>query len=140
MRVRAFIILILFCWTGAAHAATIVTHEDEKFFFQAGKMERFEGQYENTYFYDPEKSILIRTRIYDYHTKKITPDETRYQIQRQLNSDSVNSARYSLPAMIRAVGQPDPDSMEILVIREDSVQSTISHPARIVVTHCRRLR
>ncbi|HTL69907.1 MAG TPA: hypothetical protein VL404_01305 [Candidatus Eisenbacteria bacterium] len=144
MRKAALLVLLpaLFL-AGAASAATtstIVTHEEDKYFFQNGRMERFEGQYENTYFYDPEKSVLVRTRIYDYRTKKITPDDTHYQIQRQLNSDPVNAARYSLPSVLRAVGQPDPDTMEILVIRDDAVQTTVSHPGRIVVTNCRRLR
>src|SRR3989338_2584126 len=113
-------------FVGVARAETIVTHEEEKYFYQEGKIQRFEGQYENTYQLDLEKDELIRTRIYDYQTKEIIPDETVYHIEKDLKSHPTTAFRYSLEPMIRAVGQPDKDSVETIMIQNDVVETATS--------------
>ncbi len=139
--VLTLVIFGVFAGQAAGHCMTIVSHETEKWFCKDGKMERFEGQYENTYHLDLLKGTLVRTRVYDYQSKKILPDETRYQIQSQLNSHPTNAARFARPeAIVRAFGQPSPDAVEMLVIREDSVESAVSTPGQLVVSNAKRLK
>ena len=131
--------LALICpW--AAHAETIVAHETEKYFYSEGKMQKFDGQYENTYYLNFDKDTLIRTRVYDYQTKKITPDETVYHIEKTLRSDPTNAARYSLQPVIRAVGHPDKDSVQTILIKEDGVETVTSTADGFVLSRARKLR
>ena len=106
---KIFGLSIFFLWAffSTAYAETIVAHETEKYFYNDGKMEKFEGQFENTYLLDMDNDTLTRTRVYDYQTKKITPDETVYQIEKTLKCHPTNVGRFGLPPVIRAVGRPD---------------------------------
>jgi hypothetical protein len=145
MRKTALALVVFGAFTGQAAGlcatTTIVSHETEKWFYKEGKMERFEGQYENTYFLDLSKDTLVRTRIYDYQTKLITPDDTKYKIQKQLDSHPTNAARFARPeAMIRAFGQPSSDAVEVIVIRDGSVESALSTPGQLVVSSAKRLK
>ena len=137
----AFLVLSFSLASPAAFAeSTIVAHEDTKYFFRDGRMEKYEGQYEITYFLDLDKNQLVRTRIYDYLTKKITPDDTVYQIQTQLNSNPSNAARFGLTPAIRAFSQPGPDSSELLIIKDDVVESIVSEPRSVVLSYSKRLK
>ncbi len=139
-RITALALVLLVALPATASAATIVAHEDEKYFYRDGRMEKFEGQFENTYLLDLGKDTLIRTRVYDYQTKKITPDETVYQIQKDLSSHPANSARFGLAPFLRAVGHPNADTVEILIIKDDFVQSVQATADNIVVSRSRRLK
>jgi hypothetical protein len=119
---------------------TIVTHEIERYFYRHGRMEKFEGQFEYTYLWDIDKNTLVRTRIYDYQTKKITPDETVYQVEKQLRSHPVRSERYALPSVIRAVGQTGIDTLELLSIEDDQVVSASSDSDEMVLSRAKRLK
>ncbi len=139
--VLALVVFGVFGGQAAGHCATIVSHETEKWFYKDDKVERFEGQFENTYHLDLSRNTLVRTRVYDYQSKKILPDDTAYQIQTQLNSHPTNAARFARPqAIVRAFGQPSPDVVEMLVIREDTVESAISTPGQLVVSKAKRLK
>ena len=124
----------------SAETATIVAHEDEKFFLVGEQMVRYEGQYENTYFLDLEKNTLVRTRVYDFQTKQITPDNTVYQVQPQLNSYPKNALRFGTAPTVRAFGQTGVDSVEIVVIKDDSVETLISAPNSTILSKARRLK
>ena len=114
---------MLLSLAASASAETIVSHETEKFFYKNGEMERYDGQFENTYHYDPEKNTLVRTRVYDYRTKQITPDETVYRVQTQLDSFPTRAAEHGVPPTIKAYGEPDGDSAEVLMIEGEFVHS-----------------
>lgn len=137
-------ILVAVCFTGwidASYAGeTIVTRETDRYFFKDGSMMKLSGQYEMTYFLDLDKDTLTRTRIFDYQNNKITPDETIYQMQRQLLSHPVNADRYILKPVIRATGQPSADAVEVLVIEEDEVETVTSSADEIILSRGRRLR
>ena len=124
----------------AARAETIVAHETEKYFYNDGRLEKFDGQWENTYYMDLEKGTLTRTRVYDYQTKKIRPDETVYEIDTALRSHPTHSIRYDLPPVIRGVGRPDPDSVEIITIEDDFVTTSTSTAKSFVVSRANRLK
>ena len=132
--------VILAAWFHPAEAATIVAHEEDKVIFREGRMDHSEGQFENTYYLDLDKDILTRTRVYDYQAKKITPDETVYQIQKQLRSHPDKSARFSVTPSIRAFGQPADDAVEIIVIKDDYVQSVVSTGDEIIISRAKRLK
>ena len=119
---------------------TIVAHETDRFFYKDGKVLRYEGQYEYTYFLDLDKDVLTRTRVYDYLNKKITPDETVYHIEKQLLSHPANSERYVLPPVIRAVGQTNADTLETLIIEEGFVNVAASSTNEIVISRAKRLK
>jgi hypothetical protein len=141
---KAFLGAVLLCLVcsvpdAGASEETVVGHETDKYFFKYDKMDRYDGQFENTYLVDRSKGTVTRTRIYDFVSKKILPDETVYRIQKDLLSDPGNSTRYALPAVIRAVGKPDADSTEILVIEEYEVVTARSTSNEVVVSHSKRL-
>ena len=119
---------------------TIVAHETDRYFYKDGKVLRYEGQYESTYFLDLDRDTLTRTRVYDFLNKKIAPDETVYHIEKQLLSHPTNSERYILPPVIRAVGQTNADTLEILTIEDGFVNAATSSTNEIVLSRARRLK
>ncbi len=123
-----------------AFAETIVAHETEKYFYKDGTMEKFDGQYENTYYLDIDKNTLTRTRVYDYQTRKITPDETVYPLETDLKSHPTNAARFSLSPVIRAVGRPDKDSVQTVTIDDDFVTTSTSTADTYVFSRAKRLK
>ena len=137
-----FVLLWLVCSVpnAAASVETVVGHETEKYFFKYGKMDRFDGQFENTYLVDSAQGTVTRTRVYDFHSKKIIPDETVYTIQKELLSNPDAATRYALPPVIRAVGRPDSDSVELLVIEEYAVNTIRSTSNEVVLSRSKRLR
>ena len=84
--------------------------------------------------------MLTRTRVYDFLNKKITPDETVYHVEHQLLSHPTNADRYILRPVIRAVGQPSADSLELLVIEDDFVEALTSNADELVISRSRRIR
>ena len=132
-------VILLAC--GVAYAdETIVAHETDRYFYKDGKVLRYEGQFEYTYFLDLEKDALTRTRVFDFINNKITPDETVYHIEKQLLSHPSNAERYILPPVIRAVGQTNADSIEILSIEQGFVNAVSSSSNEIVVSRAKQLR
>jgi hypothetical protein len=124
----------------AAGGQTVVTHETERWFYREGRLMKLENQYEMTYFLDLDRDLLTRTRVYDFLNKKITPDETVYHIERQLLSHPTNADRYVLKPVVRAVGQPAADSLEMLVIEEAFVETVTSSGDEIVISRGRRIK
>ena len=138
-RAILFIASLLLCQTAFA-AQTVVTHETERYFYKDGLMEKYDGQFEYTYFVDLARGTLTRTRIYDYQSKKITPDETVYRVEKQLDSYPTKSPNYNLPPMIKATAQSGGDKVELLVIEEDYVHSALSDGRQLVLSRAKRLK
>ena len=124
----------------AARAETIVTHETEKYFYSDGKMQKFDGQFENTYYLDFDKQTLTRTRMYDCQSKKIMPDETVYQLESTLRSHPTNAAHFNLQPVIRGIGRPDKDSVQVITIDDDSVTTSTSTADTFVISRANRLK
>ena len=134
-----FLVSLLLCQTAFA-AQTVVTHETERYFYKDGFMEKYDGQFEYTYFVDLARGTLTRTRIYDYQSKKITPDETVYRVEKQLDSYPTKSPGYNLPPMIKATAQSGGDKVELLVIEEDYAHSALSDGRQLVISRAKRLK
>jgi len=134
-------LLLLLCqvaWAGE----TIIGQEVEGYFYADGLMKQSKGQFENTYYL--EGDTVTRTRVYDLIKKEVIPDDTVYRIQRQLWSDptkpdSLLSTADGTP-VIRAVGQPGFDAIEILVIGETFIQSVKSTADYFVISRYKRIK
>ena len=124
----------------AARAETIVAHETDKYFFSDGEMKKFEGQNENTYYLDNDKWTLTRTRVYDYQTKRITPDDTVYQVETSLRSHPTKALLFSLKPVIRGVGRPDKDTVEIVSIDDDTVTTSTSTAGNFTIARAKRIK
>lgn len=68
------------------------------------------------------------------------PDGTVYQIQRQLVSDPSKGLSLTGTPIIRAIGQPGTDAIEILVIGETYIQIVKSTADYFVVSRQKRIR
>ena len=134
-------LLFLVCqvtWAGE----TIIGQEVESYFYADGEMKQSKGQFEITYYL--EGDTVTRTRVYHLIKKEVSPDDTVYRIQRQLWSDptkpdSLFSTADGKP-VIRAVGQPGFDAIEILVIGETFIQSVKSTDYYFVISRYKRIK
>lgn len=116
---------------------TIVAREVEGYFYSNGKMEKSSGQFENTYYYHGD--TIKRVRVHDFKNKRTEEDDTVYQIQRQLLSDPGKNISISEP-VIRAIGQPGMDAVEILVVGDDYIQSVKSTSDYFVISRFKRIK
>jgi hypothetical protein len=90
---------------------TITAQEVEGYFYADGEMKRSKGQFEITYYL--EGNTITRTRVYDFSKKEVIPDDTVYQIQRQLLSDGSKGFSLGKKPVTRAVGQPGLDAVDL---------------------------
>jgi hypothetical protein len=135
-----FSVFLIICFSQSAFSAeTIYAKEIEGYMYVDGKMKHYEGKFEITYFLDGDK--ITRTRVYDLNKNEVIPDNTVYQIQRQLSSDP----KKNLPGrkkVIRAVGQPGTDAIEILCIEIDGdfIQSVKSTSDYFILSRYKRIK
>ncbi|MGI8427178.1 MAG: hypothetical protein ACR2M4_11415 [Actinomycetota bacterium] len=135
----AFLIgLFSLIYTTAFAGETITAQEVEGYFYADGEMKRSDPQFENTYYV--EGDTVTRTRAYDINKKEVIPDNTVYQIQRQLVSDPTKGLSLSGKPIIRAIGQPGTDAVEILVIGETFIQSVKSTSDYFVISRLKRIK
>ncbi len=136
----AFLIalVLILAGRGALAGETITAQEVEGYFYADGEMKRSKGQFEITYYI--EGDTVTRTRVYDLNRKEVIPDNTVYRIQRQLWSDPTKGLLPLHPPVIRAVGQPGTDAIEILVIGETFIQSVKSTSDYFVISRYKRVR
>jgi hypothetical protein len=124
----------------AIGSQTIVTQETEGYFYADSNMKKYVGQFEITYLVEDDK--VTRTRVYDLRKKEVIPDDTVYTVQKQLTSDPNNPQH--MPALdknvIRAIGQPGLDAVEILVITDKAVQSCKSTSNYFVISNSKRIK
>lgn len=143
MKIIAFMsALVLFLACNVAFAGeTISTQETENYFYSDGKMTRSEGQFEITYYM--EGDTITRKSVYDFKKKEVIPDDTIYRIQRQLISDPSRGLADGIMVrkhVIRAIGQPGTDAVEILMIDETFIQSVKSTSDYFVISRQKRIK
>jgi hypothetical protein len=132
--------LALFLISSVAVAGeTISTVELQSFFYADGRMEKSEPRFEMTYFV--EGDTVTRTRVYDKVNKEVIPDDTQYAIVRGLSSDPQNplSSMRGI-SVIRAVGSPGSDAVEVIVIGSDFVQTVKSTRNYFVISRQKRIQ
>ena len=130
-------IALLTCKVALA-GETITAQEVEGYFYADGEMKRSKGQFEITYYI--EGNTVTRTRVYDLNKKQVIPDDTVYQIQRQLVSDPSKRLSLNGNPIIRALGQPGTDAVEILMIGETFIQSVKSTSDYLVISRQKRIK
>jgi hypothetical protein len=134
-----FTLALILVYTVVLGGETISTQEVESYFYADGELKHSGPQFELTYYI--EGDTVTRTRVYDIKKKEVIPDNTVYVIQRQLWSDPTK--RLMLlggPVVIRAVGQPGTDAIEILMIGEAYVQSVKSTSDYLVISRQKRIK
>jgi hypothetical protein len=120
---------------------TITAREVEGYFYADGKMKRSKGEFEITYYL--EGKTITRTRVYDYRKNKIIPDDTVYYIQDQLSSHPKSEEwEWIEPRgpVIRAIGQPGLDAIEILAVGENYIQCVKSTSDYFVISRSKRIK
>lgn len=132
------VLVVLLACRAAFAGETITAQEVEGYFYADGEMKRSKGQFEITYYI--EGNTVTRTRVYDFDKKKVIPDDTVYQIQRQLLSDPTRGASLSGKPIIRAIGQPGLDAVEILTIGDTFIQSVKSTSDYFVISRLKRIK
>lgn len=139
MRPAFLIVLVVFFVCRVAFAGeTITAQEVEGYFYADGKMKRSKGLFEITYYV--EGDTVSRMRVYDLDKKQVIPDDTVYQIQRQLVSDPSKGLSFSGKPIIRAIGQPGTDAVEILMIGGTFIQSVKSTADYFVISRQKRIK
>jgi hypothetical protein len=132
------LLMLLACRTAFA-GETITGQEVEGYFYADGEMKPSMGQFEITYYI--EGNTVTRTRVYDTNKKEVIPDDTVYQIQRQLLSDpSKGLSHGGKQPIIRAIGQPGTDAVEVLMIGETFIQSVKSTSDYFVISRLKRIK
>jgi len=131
-------LVILFGCKATFAGETITAQEAEGYFYADGEVKRSKGQFEITYYI--EGNTITRTRVYDLNKKQVIPDDTHYQIQRQLLSDPNKGASLSGKPIIRAIGQPGLDAVEILTIGDTFIQSVKSTSDYFVISRLKRIK
>lgn len=139
-----FAVSFLFLSLAPAGASeTITGKEIQAFFYSDGKMKKSEPQFEITYFINGDS--ITRTRVYDFKKKEVIPDNTTYNIQRQLFSDVLSPMHEADKALggkdvIRAIGQPGMDAVETVVISGDYINSYKSTSDYLVISRQKIIR
>jgi hypothetical protein len=131
------LVLLLNCQVPLA-GETITAQEVEGYFYKDGEMKRSTGQFESTYYL--EGSTITRTRVYDLKNKEFIPDDTIYQIQRQLKSDPSKGLSLGGEPIIQAIGQPGTDAVDILMIGDAFIQSVKSTADYFVISRQKRIK
>ncbi|SRR6266705_2660885 len=133
------IALVVFLTCRVALAGESITAQEvEEYFYANGEMKRSKGQFEITYYL--EGNTVTRTRVYDLNKKEVIPDDTVYQTQRQLWSDPTKGTLLGRKPVIRAIGQPGTDSIEILMIGETFIQSMRSTSDYFIISRQKRIK
>jgi hypothetical protein len=136
--VMIFIILILLIIPSSCMAGeTITAQELESYFYANGEMKRSGPQFEITYYIEGDK--ITRTRVYDIKKREVIPDNTVYYIIRQLWSDPTKDLSWEKKKVVRAIGKPGEDAVELLVIGDNFIQFVKSTSHYFVISRLKRL-
>jgi hypothetical protein len=136
--INLFALVACLACSAALASETITAQEVEAYFYADGEMKSSKGQFEITYYVEGDN--VTRTRVHDFNKKQIIPDDTVYKIQRQLASDPTKGLSLVGKPIIRAIGQPGADAVEILMIGEAFIQSVKSTSDYFVITGLKRIK
>jgi len=136
-------ILFLLCFsilfTGNVFGGeVIVAIETESCFYADGKMECSKGEFKNTYYRDGDK--IIRTNVFNRKKKDSISDNTVYSVIGDLVSDPRHNDGKILPQVVRAIGFPGSDAVEMLSIGKDYIQAVKSTSDYFVITRYKIIR
>ena len=126
----------LLLWSGFVMAGEVlVATEVESCFYADGKMECSQGEFKNTYYRDGDK--IVRTNVFNFKKKQSLTDDTTYKVIAELISDPRNNSGGLFPQVIRAIGFPGTDAVEILAIDKTYIQAVKSTSNYFVISRFR---
>ena len=139
VRLSSVITLMWLLGSGFVCAGEMFTfQEQESYFYADGKMERSEGRYEYVYFM--EGDTITRIQVLDLKKNETQYDNTKFYIERQLRSDPTKGLAIQSKGVVRAIGRPGIDGVEILSITEQFMQSVKSTSNYFVITRLKRIK
>lgn len=134
-----YIILVLILASRTSVAGEIITAQEvDGYMYSDGEMKDSKPIFEITY--QLEGDTITRTNVYDFKNKKHISDNTVYHIQRQLLSDPSKRMSISGKVVIRAIGQPGSNAVEILTIGEKYIQSVKSTSDYFIISRLKRIK
>lgn len=139
VRLTFVIILMMLLDTGSACAEEMMTfREVESYLYADGKMERSDGRFEIVYFI--EGDTITRIRVMDLKNNEVNYDKTTFHIDRKLRSDPIKGTASQRKPVVRAVGRPGIDGVEILSITDQFMVSVRSTSDFIEISSSRRIK
>jgi hypothetical protein len=133
------IILMMLLGTGSACAEEMMTFQEvESYLYADGKMERSDGRFEIVYFF--EGDTITRIRVMDLKNNEMNYDKTTFHIDRKLRSDPTKGLASQRKSVVRAVGRPGIDGVEILSITDQFMVSVRSTSDFIEISRSRRIK
>jgi len=125
--------LLAIYFPGQVFGGEVITAiEIESCFYADGKMECSKGQFKNTYYRDGDK--VIRTNVFNRGKKESLSDNTVYSVVGDLISDPRHNDGKLMPQVVRAIGFPGADAVELLTIGKDFIQAVKSTSDYFVIT------
>ncbi len=139
LRLPSMVVLMTLLGTGFGCAEEMATFQEmESYFYVDGKMERSKGRFESVYFI--EGDTITRIKVFDSKTNEIHFDKTAFYIERQLRSDPSKGLAARGNGVVRAVGRPGIDGVEILSITGEFLMSVKSTSDFFEISRSKRVR
>ena len=139
VRLPAVVTLMALLGSSFVCAGEMITfQEQESYFYADGKMERSEGRFESVYYM--EGDTITRIQVLDLKYNEIQNDNTKFYIERQLRSDPKKGLAIQSKGVVRAIGRPGIDGVEILSITEQFMQSVKSTSNYFVISRLKRIK
>jgi hypothetical protein len=127
-------------------AWTIVAREVSGWFYSDGRMSASEPEFEVVF--DVRGSSVVRRTVKSIKSGKVLTDDTEYRFLTQLATYDTTALRFKvltdqlrpLSPVVRAIGQPGADAIEILFIGPDWIQAVKTVDDYMVISRFRRLQ
>jgi hypothetical protein len=120
-----FLLFFIILFTGKGFGGEVlVATEIESCFYADGKMKCSKGQFRITYYQEGDK--IVRTNVFNKKKKESISDNTVYSVIGDLKSDPRHNDGKFLPQVVRAIGFPGTDAVEMLSIGADYIQAVKS--------------
>ena len=133
------VVLMTLLSTGFVCTGKMATFQElENYFYVDGKMERSEGRFESVYFI--EGDTITRIKVFDSKTNETHFDKTTFYIERKLRSDPTKGLASQSKGIVRALGRPGIDGVEILSITEQFMISVKPTSDFFEISRSRRIK
>ena len=133
MKKPIVLFLLINLFSGQAFAGEVITAtEVQSCFYADGKMKCSKGGFLSTYYRDGDK--IVRTNVFNVKKKESIPDNTVYSVIGGLVSDPRHNDGKVRPQVVRAIGFPGSDAVEIISIGKDFIQAVKSTSDYFVIS------
>lgn len=130
--IAVFSLLLFWLPCFAIAGEVLVATEVQSCFYADEKMDCSPGEFRNTYYRDGDK--IVRTNVFNFKKKQSITDDTAYKVIADLASDPRNNSGGLFPQVMRAIGFPGADAVEILSIDKTHIQAVKSTSNYFVIS------